>query len=103
MLATLLSPRAMPRWLAGNASVRIAPELAEMFAPPMPWTIRNPISHSAPALPCSQSMLSMIEAIAKMRKPRLYMRTRPNISPSRPRLTTSTLVVMRYPSIIQSR
>ena len=95
MLATLLSPSAMPRWLVGNASVRMAPELAEMFAPPMPWTIRNTMSHMAPAAPLSQSTLSITEAIAKMRKPRLYIRTRPNMSPIRPRLTTSTLVTMR--------
>ncbi len=31
------------------------------------------------------------------------MRTRPYMSPSRPRVTTSTAVTSRYPMIIQSR
>ena len=48
MLATLLMPERQPRWLVGNASVRMAPELAEMIAPPTPWTIRNTMSHMAP-------------------------------------------------------
>src|SRR5689334_20187627 len=39
-----LMPSAVPRWLAGNASVRIAVELANRNAPPMPCTIRQPIS-----------------------------------------------------------
>jgi hypothetical protein len=33
---------------------------------------------------------SAIEASVKTTKPRLYMRTRPKISPMRPRVTTST-------------
>ena len=36
MAATLLMPRAMPRWLAGKASVRMALELAKRKAPPTP-------------------------------------------------------------------
>ena len=40
MAATWLSPSAMPRWLAGKASVRIAAELANSIAPPTPCTIR---------------------------------------------------------------
>jgi hypothetical protein len=39
----LLIPSAIPRWLAGNASVMIAAALASRHAPPMPWTMRNPI------------------------------------------------------------
>ena len=73
----------------------MAPELAEMNAPPTPWTIRNTISHMAPAAPFIQSTHRRTEAIVKMRKPRLYIRTRPNMSPIRPKLTTSTLVTMR--------
>ncbi len=38
-----------------------------------------------------------------MTKPSVYMRTRPNMSPSRPKPTTSTLVTIRKPRIIQSR
>ena len=47
--ATWLMPSAMPRRSAGNASVMIAVELANSIAPPTPWTIRQPISHNAPA------------------------------------------------------
>ena len=39
----LLIPSAMPRWLAGKASVMIAAELASRQAPPSPCTIRNTI------------------------------------------------------------
>ena len=38
-----------------------------------------------------------IEATVKMAKPALYMRTRPNMSPIRPSVTTSTAVTTRYP------
>jgi hypothetical protein len=37
----LLIPSAIPRWLAGKASVRIAAEFASRHAPPMPCTTRN--------------------------------------------------------------
>ena len=59
---TLLMPSASPRWLAGNASVRIATELAISNAAPIPWTIRNTISQSAPAAPVIQSIVSSSEA-----------------------------------------
>ena len=39
----LLMPSAMPRWLAGNASVMIAAALASRNAAPMPCTMRNTI------------------------------------------------------------
>ena len=52
--ATPLIPRAMPRWLAGKASVRMAAELAKSMAPPTPWKIRPMIRKRAPALPCIQ-------------------------------------------------
>ena len=48
MPAIWLMPSAMPRWLAGNASVRIAAEFAISIAPPNACTTRQPISHSAP-------------------------------------------------------
>jgi len=93
--ATPLMPSASPRWLAGNASVRIAAELAIRNAPPMPWTMRQPISHHAAASPCIQVIASSTEDAPKMANPRLYMRARPNMSPSRPKLTTSTAVTTR--------
>ena len=58
----LLMPSAIPRWLAGNASVMIAAELASRQAPPTPWTMRKPIRYSAPAGPVSQQIASASEA-----------------------------------------
>ena len=58
----LLIPSAIPRWLAGNASVMIAAALASRQAPPMPWTTRNPIRYVAPARPSSQSIASSSDA-----------------------------------------
>ncbi len=59
---TLLIPSAMPRWLAGNASVRIAAELASRHAPPIPWTMRNTIRYVAPARPVIQSIANSSDA-----------------------------------------
>ena len=101
--ATPLIPSAVPRWSAGNASVRIAVELAMMNAPPTPCTMRQPISHSAAASPCCQVTASRIDATVNTTKPRLYIRTRPYMSPRRPKPTTSTAVTTRKPMIIQSR
>ena len=103
MAAIELMPSAVPRWLAGKASVRIAVELANRNAPPMPCTTRQMISHSAPALPCSQVAASKIEPMVKIAKPMLYIRTRPNMSPSRPNDTTSTADTTRKPMNIHSR
>ena len=49
----------------------IALELAIRQAPPMPCTIRQPISHSAAASPCIQVTASSTDDTAKIRKPRL--------------------------------
>ena len=73
----------------------MAPELAAMRAPPIPWTTRMAMSQVAPDRPVIQSTLRSIEAMVKIRNPRLYIRTRPNMSPIRPKLTTSTLVTIR--------
>ena len=35
--AAWFTPRAIPRWLSGNTSVRIAAELAMSMAAPTPW------------------------------------------------------------------
>jgi hypothetical protein len=75
--ATWLIPRAMPRSVTGKASVRMAMELAISRAPPTPWTMRSPISSSAPAEPTSGVKARAIEARVKIRKPALYIRTRP--------------------------
>ena len=55
MPATWLRPSAMPRWLAGNASVRIALELANSIAPPMPWKIRMTIRYQPAAAAAAAS------------------------------------------------
>ncbi len=83
--------------------MRIALELAIRNAPPTPCTIRQKISQSAAASPVCQVTASSTEATVKITKPRLYMRTRPNMSPSRPKPTTSTAVTTRNPMIIHSR
>ena len=62
MPATLLIPKARPRWWAGKASVRIAAELPTRKAPPTPCTIRQASSQIAPACPVIQSMVSMKDA-----------------------------------------
>ena len=71
MAATMLTPSAVPRWLAANASVRIAVELANSMAPPTPWTNRQPMIQSAPPAPSSGSMASSTELTRKTTKPRL--------------------------------
>ena len=44
-----------------------------------------------------------MEKNVKTAKPRLYMRTRPNMSPMRPKLTTSTAVTTMKPMSIHRR
>jgi hypothetical protein len=53
------------------------------------------ISHSAPASPCIHVTASRIENTVKTANPRLYIRVRPYMSPTRPKLTTSTAVTTR--------
>ena len=88
--AIWLVPRAKPRRSAGNASVRIAAEFAISIDPPTACRNRQPMSHSAPWVPSNGSNESRIEAIVNTTKPALYILTRPNMSPSLPRFTTST-------------
>ena len=93
--AIWLIPSAIPRSSRGNASVRIAAELAISMDPPPACTNRSRISHHAPAAPVKGSSDSASDAAAKIAKPRLYIRTRPNMSPSRPRGTTRTAETSR--------
>ena len=95
--ATRFSPSARPRSSDGNASVRIAAELAMIIAPPTACRSRIPISHHAAAGPFSQVTDSSTENAVKIANPRLNILTRPNMSPSRPKLTTSTAVTTEYP------
>ena len=103
MAAIEFTLSAVPRWLAGNASVTMAAELANRNAPPMPCTTRQTISHSAPSAPCIHVTVRKIDATLKIAKPRVYIRTRPNMSPRRPNDTTSTADTTRKPMNIHSR
>ena len=53
-------------------------------------------------MPCIQVTDSRIENSVKTAKPRLNIRTRPYMSPSRPKLTTSTAVTTMKPIISHS-
>jgi hypothetical protein len=48
---TWFMPSANPRFSRGNASVRMAAELAVSMDPPRAWTTRQPMSHCAPRVP----------------------------------------------------
>ena len=69
--AIWLMPSAMPRWRAGNASVRMAAALAISMAPPTACTSRHMISQIAPCEPVYGSSESAIEASVKTTNPRL--------------------------------
>ena len=58
---TWFTPMAMPRWSGGNASVRMAEELAISRAAPTPWKTRMMTSHSAAAVPLIQVRVSTSE------------------------------------------
>ena len=90
--ATWFRPSARPRCSTGKVSVMMALEFAMSIAPPTPCRIRMAMSHSAAAVPCNQVTASRIEKTVNTAKPALYIRTRPNMSPRRPKLTTSTAV-----------
>ncbi len=53
--AAWLIPSAVPRWLAGKASVRIAAEFASNIAAPTAWNSRIVISQIPAACPKSRS------------------------------------------------
>ena len=59
--------------------------------------------HSAPAAPVNQVTDSRMENTVNTAKPRLYMRTRPYMSPTRPKLTTRTAVTSRNPMRIHKK
>jgi hypothetical protein len=64
-------PSAKPRCSAGNASVRIAAELAVSMDPPNACSTRQPISHSAPWLPLNGSNDSSTDAAVNTANPAL--------------------------------
>ena len=100
--ATLLMPRPSPRWSAGKASVMMADELAKSMAPPTPCPMRMTISQSAAAVPVSHVTARRMENVVNTAKPRLKILTRPNMSPTRPRVTTRTARTTMKPISIQS-
>jgi hypothetical protein len=102
MAATLLIPSPSPRWSAGKASVMMAEELAKSIAPPTPWPIRMPMSQTAAPGPCIQVTESRMEKTVKTAKPRLYIFTRPKMSPTRPRVTSNTARTTMKPMSIHS-
>ena len=102
MAATLLMPNPSPRWSDGKASVTMAEELAKSMAPPTPCPTRMAMSHMAPDAPVIHVTESRIENKVNTAKPRLKMRTRPNMSPTRPRETTSTARTTMKPISIHS-
>ena len=61
----------MPRSLEGNASVRMAAELAISIAPPTAWTMRMAMISTAPVAPVLQVADSPMEARVKTTNPRL--------------------------------
>ena len=67
----------------------IAAEFAISNAPPMAWNIRRMTSSKAPFEPVLQTSESRIAPTVNQAKPRLYILTRPNMSPMRPTVTTT--------------
>ena len=61
----------------------------------MAWTKRMTMIQMAPAGPSNGVAARTSEPTVKMAKPALYMRTRPYMSPSRPKATTRTAVTSR--------
>ncbi len=80
----------------------MAEELAKSMAPPTPWPTRMTISQIAPSVPLSQVTARRTEKTVNTAKPRLKIFTRPNMSPTRPRETTSTASTTMKPISIHS-
>ncbi len=81
----------------------MADELAKSMAPPTPCPMRIAISQMAADVPVNQVTASSSEKAVKTMKPRLKILTRPKMSPTRPRVTTSTARTTVKPISIQSR
>jgi hypothetical protein len=103
MAATLMMPSALPRSSDGKASVMMALALANRNAPPTPWNTRPMMIHKAPPAPFRGVRNSSREKIVKTANPRLYILTRPYMSPTLPRLTTSTAVTSKKPVSIHKK
>ena len=81
----------------------MALELANKKAPPTPWPTRIKMIHMAAPAPVIHVTDSRMEKKVKTAKPRLYIRTRPYMSPTRPKLTTNTAVTSRNPMRIHKK
>ena len=67
-----------------------APLLAVTRAPPMPWMTRKPIIDGP-----FQARAQRADPMMKTTKPASYIRTRPNMSPSRPTWVASRVITSR--------
>jgi len=67
----------------------MAAEVAIIMAPPTAWTMRKAMISTAPVAPVLHTSERPSAAAVKITKPILNMRTRPNMSPMRPAVTTS--------------
>jgi hypothetical protein len=81
-------PIAIPRWLKGNASVRMAVLFAKRKPAPTACTSLKMMSSRAAVLPEPGVKKSSRLPTVKIAKPRLYILTRPNISEMRPNVTS---------------
>ena len=66
----------------------MAAELAMRSDPPMAWNIRRMTSSRAPLEPVLHVRDSRTAPTVNQAKPRLYILTRPKMSPMRPTVTT---------------
>ena len=99
--ATWFSPSAFPRSSTGNASVRMAAELAKRSAAPTPWTSLKMISSSAAVSPVPGVINRRTEPRVKMPNPRFF--TLPYMSERRPKLNRRVAVTTPYPISTQRR
>ena len=74
-----------------------APLFAMISAPPMPWTTRKAMIDTS-----FQASAHSSEPRTKTAKPVSYMRTRPNMSPSRPTWVASSVMTSRKLMITQT-
>lgn len=71
--------------------------LTIMSAAPPPWTRRNTISSVAPC-----EIPQSAEPMVKTTKPRLYIRTRPSMSATRPNVSRNTVLIRMYAMMTQT-
>ena len=87
---TEFQPNALPRRSGGYSSAITAPLLAVTKAPPTPCRTRNPMMAAS-----FQASAQSSEPMTNTANPASYMRTRPNMSPSRPTWVASSVMTSR--------